>query len=117
MSDHLFHITTTRDADAACARGVYEPAGFGREGFVHCSYAHQVLATATRLFSGRPDLVLLEIDPARLTCRVVAENLEGGAELYPHVYGVIPFTAVSAVHPFPLRPDGTFSLPASAGLV
>ena len=28
---------------------------------------------------------------------VVAENLEGGEELFPHIYGPIPITAVTEV--------------------
>jgi uncharacterized protein (DUF952 family) len=109
----LFHITTAGEADAACARGEYRPAAFAREGFIHCSYEHQVTATAGRIFHARTDLVLLEIDAARLTCPVVVENLEGGAELYPHIDGPLSMAAVRAVHAFPPRADGTFSLPAT----
>lgn len=109
----LFHITTAADAAAARRAGEYRPAAFAREGFIHCSYGGQVTATANRIFRGRRDLVLLEIDPARLTCRVVDENLEGGAELYPHIYGPLPMHAVVAVHDFPCGADGTFSATAS----
>ena len=80
---------------------MYEPAAFGREGFIHCSYAHQVAGVANRIFKGRQDLVLLEIDPARLDCTVVDENLEGGSELFPHIYGRLQMSAVIAVRAFP----------------
>ena len=99
----IFHITSGAEAERAQQTGEYEPAGFAHEGFIHCSYGHQLAGVIERLFRGRTDLVLLEIDPARLECRVVDENLEGGTELYPHVYGRLPMTAVVAVHPF----DGT----------
>ena len=109
----VFHITTQAEADAAAVSGTYTPAAFAREGFIHCSYRSQVLATADRLFRGRRDLVLLQIDRNALSCPVVDENLEGGRELYPHVYGALPMTAVSAVYPFPCGDDGRFALPAA----
>ena len=74
------------------------------------------VSVANRLFRGQNDLVLLEIDPARLACTVVDENLTGGTELFPHVYGAIPMSAVVGVHRFPCDPNGVFtSLPVAAG--
>jgi uncharacterized protein (DUF952 family) len=113
MAARLFHITTRAEAIAAHAAGEYTPAAFVREGFIHCSFDRQVAATAERFFHGRSDLVLLEIDAALLTSPVVVENLEGGAELYPHIYGPLPMAAVRQVHAFPPHADGTFSLPAT----
>jgi uncharacterized protein (DUF952 family) len=98
----LYHITSEREARAAAQAGKYTPAAFPREGFIHCSYAHQVLATLNRIFRGRTDLVVLEIDPALLGCKVVDENLEGGTELFPHIYGRLPMSAVVKVHAFPI---------------
>jgi uncharacterized protein (DUF952 family) len=106
---HIFHITTGHEVDAACSRGEYVPDAFAREGFIHCSHPHQVMAVANRLFRGRSDVVLLEIDPARLPCRVVEENLEGGAERYPHIYGRLPMAAVVAVLPLRCGADGQFT--------
>jgi uncharacterized protein (DUF952 family) len=111
--DRLFHITTVAEFAAARLTGEYRPAAFDREGFVHCSYGYQVVATANRIFRGRQGLLLLEVDRGRLQCEVVEENLEGGSELYPHVYGPLPIAAVSAVHPFSPLPDGSFSLPGA----
>ena len=97
----LYHITSEREAREAAQTGKYTPAAFEREGFIHCSYAHQVLATLNRIFRGRTDLVVLEIDPELLGCKVVDENLEGGAELFPHIYGRLPMSAVVNVHALP----------------
>jgi uncharacterized protein (DUF952 family) len=106
----LFHIASAADVAAAMKEGEYRPPAFAREGFVHCSYGHQVQATANRIFRGRRGLVLLEIDPGRLGCEVIAENLEGGAELFPHIYGPVPMTAVVATHAFECGDDGLFVL-------
>jgi uncharacterized protein (DUF952 family) len=97
----LYHITSEREAREAAQAGEYTPAAFEREGFIHCSHAHQVLATLNRIFRGRTDLVLLEIDPEQLDCKVVEENLEGGAELFPHIYGRLRMSAVVRVHGLP----------------
>jgi len=113
VPERLFHITSATEIDASRVHGEYRPAAFGREGFIHCSYERQVLATADRIFRGRSGLVLLEIDRQRLACPVIDENLEGGAELYPHIYGPLSLNAVHAVHPFPCDASGSFSLPAA----
>jgi uncharacterized protein (DUF952 family) len=107
----VFHIATASDVEALLATGEYTPASFDAEGFIHCSYARQVCAVADRLFRGRRDLILLEIDPAKLDCKIVDENLEGGAERYPHVYGRVPLSAVASMHPFPCGDDGRFEMP------
>jgi uncharacterized protein (DUF952 family) len=109
LAVRLFHITSEEEWRAAQAGAEYRPRAFSRDGFMHCSYAGQVLHTANRIFTGVSGLVLLEIDPGRLPCDVVEENLEGGAELFPHVYGPLPVSAVRTVHPFPCDTDGTFS--------
>jgi uncharacterized protein (DUF952 family) len=107
----LYHITSPPELARARAAGEYRPARFADEGFSHGSYLRQVTAVANRLFRGRADLVLLEIDPARLTCRIVDENLEGGAELYPHIYGPLPMSAVVRVDELSCAVDGALSLP------
>ena len=114
MSDaRLFHITTAAEVEAARATGAYRPAAFDREGFIHCSYGRQVAATAERIFRGRAGLVVLEIDRAAVGCPVVDENLEGGRELFPHIYGPLPLAAVRAVHELALQGDGSFHMPAA----
>jgi uncharacterized protein (DUF952 family) len=105
----IYHITSKHEASEAQKTGTYTPAAFEREGFIHCSYANQVIAVANRIFKGRPDLVLLEIDPAALDCRVIDENLEGGSELYPHIYGRLKMSAVIRVDLFPCDKEGKFS--------
>ena len=108
-AQRLYHITSAREADQARQKGIYVPAAFGREGFIHCSYKHQVIATANRIFRGRRDLVLLEIDKEKLDCNVIEENLEGGSELFPHIYGPLKMSAVTAVYELPCGSEGTFA--------
>jgi uncharacterized protein (DUF952 family) len=111
--DRLYHITSAEEAREAARAGLYVPGGFDREGFIHCSYAHQVVSVANRIFRGRQNLVVLEIDPAKLDCEIVDENLEGGKELYPHIYGRLEMSAVVRVYPLPCDPGGEFTFALS----
>jgi uncharacterized protein (DUF952 family) len=99
----ILHIATAAAWDEAVRRGVYAGDALAAEGFIHCSDRTQVVAVANRLFRGRTDLVLLQIDVARLDVPVRYENLEGGNELFPHVYGPLPASAIVRAAPF--RPD------------
>ena len=107
----LYHITTRSDWRAALAAGSYAAASLAAAGFIHCSTVRQVVATANRLFKGRADLLLLCIDTAKVQAEIRYENLEGGSELYPHVYAALEPASVVATHDFPARADGSFEMP------
>ena len=98
----IYHITSAEEWNLAQSQGEYEPRQFADEGFIHCSYYHQLEAVLNRFFQGQQNLLLLEIDSAALECDVIEENLEGGAELYPHVYGKLPLDTVVSCRPLDL---------------
>ncbi|WP_010584101.1 DUF952 domain-containing protein [Schlesneria paludicola] len=106
----LYHITTQKQATDAKAVGIYTPTEYEKDGFIHCSYVTQVAGVANRIFRGKSNLVLLKVDSSALAARVVDENLEGGTELFPHIYGELPWAAVVEVIPFAPDPDGVFRL-------
>jgi uncharacterized protein (DUF952 family) len=93
------------------ATTAYRPAGFEEDGFIHCSTASQVMRVAQGLFRGRRDLVLVRIDPDVLESEVRMENLEGGGELFPHIYGELDLSAVTGVEALIVGPDGEFLTP------
>ena len=115
LMQRIYHITTESEAVSATRSGSYRPRAFEVEGFIHCSKREQVVPVANRLFVGKRDLVLLEIDRGALSAKVVEENLEGGEELFPHVYGALPLAAVVRIVPFPCGTEGRFELPAEIG--
>ncbi len=82
------------------------------QGFIHCSTADQLIPVANRLFRERADLIVLVIDEAKIRSAVIYENLEGGTEQFPHIYG--PLETGAVIDCFALRPkaDGTFAAPA-----
>jgi len=95
----ILHITTAAQWAEAQTRGAYTADSLATEGFIHCSDPHQVAWVAGQRFRGRTDMVVLKIDPARLAAEIRYENLEGGTQLFPHVYGPIPCAAVTDVTP------------------
>jgi uncharacterized protein (DUF952 family) len=92
-----------REAERA---GVFGGAPVDRaDGFIHFSTAGQVAETAARHFAGQADLVLVAVDAAALGTTLRHEPSRGGA-LFPHLYGILPLSAVRWVKPLPLGADG-----------
>jgi uncharacterized protein (DUF952 family) len=107
----IYHIARTADWQAAQASRSYAAGSLATEGFIHCSTAEQVIATADRLFRGQRDLVLLCVETRCVQADIRYENLEGGASLFPHVYGALEIDSIVSVHEFPPLTDGSFALP------
>ena len=118
MTDAMIHHLASRADWDARDPVWYRPATLDEDGFVHCSFSEQVVATADRHLAGRRDLVLLTIDPARCTSPVVVEDTSGNGA-FPHVHGPVDVHAIVHVTPFPPDADGGFGwwTPDVAGLV
>jgi uncharacterized protein (DUF952 family) len=106
----IFHIAR-REAWANRDAGSYRPEMFPVDGFVHCSTPDQVVKVADIRFRGQQDLVLLCIDTGKVKAAIRYENLEGGLELFPHIYGEINTDAVVQVAEFKPGAGGYFTLP------
>ena len=107
----IYHCSLVSDWEQAERSGSYTISSRGRtlqqEGFVHASYAEQVPGVLQRFYADLTEpLCLLAIDPDRVGSAVVAENLTGGEELFPHIYGPVPADAVTAVTPLTRDDDG-----------
>lgn len=105
---NIYHITLNEEWSTQFPSGTYTPANFLKDGFIHCSTKAQVQAVADRFYRGQPGLVILEIAPLKLGQQVVYENLEGGSELFPHIYGALPISAVEKVYTLFVKPDQSF---------
>jgi uncharacterized protein (DUF952 family) len=102
----LVHLCSDEDWRVAKDQGEYRPDSLDAAGFVHLSTPEQVHLPANRLYAGRADLVLLRIDPARLTAEVRWEPgvaTDPDSMVFPHLYGPLPAAAVISVTPY--RPD------------
>lgn len=104
-ADQLLHLAVPADWAAARETGVYRTSTRGRtldeEGFVHCSYPGQLEGVANRFYADLSEVVVLHIDPELLDAEIRVEPAAGRRdELFPHVYGPIPTSAVTATTPW-----------------
>lgn len=107
----IFHITRDDAWNSSAVAGIYRTKMFPIEGFIHCSTREQVIQVANLRFRGQTGLVLLSIDTDKVTAEILYENLEGGQQMFPHIYGELNLDAVVQVAEFEPGTDGYFSLP------
>ena len=101
-----------RDAERA---GVFAGAPVDLDdGFIHFSTAAQARATADKHFRGRRGLVLVAVEEGALGTALRYEASRGG-DLFPHLYGSLPLSAVRWVKPLPLDENGRHVFPALEG--
>ena len=106
----ILHIAERDAWNQSKTNKSYRPETFAGEGFIHCSTPEQVFGVANTRFRGRADLLLLSIDTERVGAEVRYENLEGGEQLFPHIYGELPHDAVVQVAEFTPEADGSFAI-------
>lgn len=117
----IYHITHRRAWQTALGTGQYVAESLTTEGFIHCSTHSQILPVAENFYKGQEGLILLVVEPARLSSPLKWESPSGGSsppgvpqgELFPHIYGPIPIDAVSHVMDLEKDPQGKFKLPSS----
>jgi release factor glutamine methyltransferase len=97
----LIHLCRLEEWRVAQEQGSYISPSISQEGFIHCSQPGQILEVANRFYQGIPGLVLLWIDPAKITADIRWEAADG--DLFPHIYGHINLDAVMSVTD--LNPD------------
>lgn len=96
---NILHLALRADWADAQPAGEYRISTLGRtldqEGFIHCSRDLDQLHGVHAAFYSHitEPLLILEIDPTGLDIR-----LENG---FPHLYGPLPLTSVTATHPHP----------------
>jgi uncharacterized protein (DUF952 family) len=103
----IFHIATLADWKQAQESGTYTTSTYGRsleqEGFIHAARDDQVPTVRDRFYGEVSEpLVVLEIETDLLDADVRDEQV--GDEVYPHIYGPVPTSAVAAWRPARLPP-------------
>ncbi len=98
----LYKIMSRQEWEAAQVNGLYEGSEVDRrDGFIHLSASHQVRATAQKHFSGKADLLLVSVTEEALGQSLKWE-VSRGDDLFPHIYGALPLSAVTEVIQLPL---------------
>ena len=106
----IYHITKNKTWLKAKAQNIYDFCTLKSDGFIHASTSKQYLEVANRIFKNETeDLVLLAIDENLVQQKIVYENLEGGAEQYPHIYGPLNLDAVIKVYELKKNKRGIFA--------
>lgn len=104
-----FKILAVEDWARARALGSYEGSAADlADGYIHLSTVEQLAATAARHYAGRSGLLLLTVDLAVVE-GVVWEPSRAGA-LFPHIYGPLPVSAVTARRTLSVAADGVMTL-------
>jgi len=118
---NILHITTRKAWIDATRTGQYIPPSLETDGFIHCSTTLQAVPVAGKYYKGQPGLVLLVVDPVRLTSRLKWEPPSDGSfppgiplgDAFPHIYGPLNLDAVIQVLDFELDQNGNFSIPSA----
>ena len=90
----ILHITDKASWAKAQQAGIYRGDSLKKEGFIHCCHLAQVDQVLEKWYPDAVDLMILEIETNVLEADLVYENLEGGEELFPHIYGPLNLKAV-----------------------
>jgi glutathione S-transferase len=113
---HLYHLALTEDWETAPEKD-YETSTLGvslsDQGFIHCSFRHQVQQIADVVYRGRDDVLLLKIDADRVAARVKVEALREGEDAFPHIYGPLNRQAVVTMSRLRQLADGRLDVRAA----
>jgi uncharacterized protein (DUF952 family)/lysophospholipase L1-like esterase len=102
----VFHLVAPDDWPAT---GLYRPPSLADEGFVHLSFADQVLGSANRHLAGAGELLAVELDPVAVGVDIRLEDSYGSGTAFPHAYGPLPVAAATAQHRLRRDRDGTWT--------
>jgi uncharacterized protein (DUF952 family) len=111
----IYRIISKADWAAATAAGAFTGTAHDlRDGFIHFSTAAQAPETAEKHYAGLTDLLLLYIRDTALTAPLKWEKSRND-DLFPHLYGSLPVSAVHRVESLPLDAAGRHLFPELEG--
>lgn len=97
----IYHILLPETWELVQGSTFYEAESLISEGFIHCSYENQLDGVLDRYYRDAPEVVVLALDPAKLTSPLVSEPSTND-EPYPHIYGPINLDAVEKAETRPV---------------
>ena len=92
----IYHVVMPEVWQEVKDRSFYEDESLRSEGFIHCSYADQLDGVIERYYASADNIVVLSIDPNKLTSTLVSEPSTNDVP-YPHIFGPINKDAIVAV--------------------
>ena len=108
----IYHLAPIEYFHAQLPERPYVPAGFDREGFIHCTQGDEQLVIVANHYYRDDDrsFLVVVIDAELVTAEIKYEPGPDGA-LYPHLYGPLNRSAIVSVLRMPRLPDGSFQFP------
>jgi uncharacterized protein (DUF952 family) len=89
----IFHIVTPETWEKFKDENEYEAESLQTEGFIHCSYRHQLDDVLQRYYKDAERVLIMHINPHYLKSELIAEP-STNREIYPHIYGKINKSAI-----------------------
>jgi release factor glutamine methyltransferase len=105
-SNLIIHLCQRQEWMEAQQQGLYITQSLIQIGFIHCSQPEEILQITNQFYQGRSDLVLLWIDPEKITSEIRWEISNG--TFFPHIYGPIDLAAVVSATDLESDIDGKF---------
>jgi uncharacterized protein (DUF952 family) len=93
----IYHVLKSEEWEQVRKQEIYTPETFAQDGFIHLCTADQLEGVVSRYFTGQGELVALCIAIEALHVPLRYENLAGGDELFPHLYGPLNLDAIRDV--------------------
>ena len=106
----IYHIAEKNEWLACANKSEYLPGRYDNDKFIHCSDSHQIESVLNCMFKGKNNLVLLKIDPTKLTAQTIYESPQGANEKFPHIYGTINKNAIIKVFELKCNKNGKFKI-------
>jgi len=92
----IYHIVTPEVWEKFKGERFYAAESLATENFIHCSFENQLETVLQRYYKNVAKVLILEIEPEKLTAQLVNE-LSTGGEIYPHIYGAINTDAIVGI--------------------
>ena len=93
----IYHICTESEWNHCVSLDIYFPSRYDKDAFIHCSTVKQIEKIANTHYQNESTIYLLNIDDTLEQLYIKYENLDGGNELFPHIYRKIPKTSISSI--------------------
>lgn len=115
MTSHIYKVCSKDEWSVAQRDGVFSGSAVDlADGFIHFSTADQLGETLRRHFKSQVNLVALIVPVAALDVAALKWEPSRGGDLFPHLYGGLPASAVDAFVPLENGADGIPRLPDGA---
>jgi uncharacterized protein (DUF952 family) len=105
----LYHICSKAEWDDR-DDSTYTPKNYESDGFVHLSRSFQLKKTYEAYYSGRNDLLLLEIKLELDDSRLIYEFIAARNDALPHYYAPISLHSISKIIHLPPEKENCFAL-------